>query len=63
MPLMHLEHDIGGEGGGGYVGEEMVHKKVSAWDSTKHTNFCPLKPMQWLQRAHTFPNTQKGGGL
>eukprot|EP00957_Ditylum_brightwellii_P102377 7804399-Ditylum_brightwellii.AAC.1 len=60
---MHLEHNIGGEGGGGDVGEAMVHKKVSAWDSTKGANFCPLKPMQWLQREHASPNTQKGGSL
>eukprot|EP00957_Ditylum_brightwellii_P084584 6431859-Ditylum_brightwellii.AAC.1 len=43
VSLMHWEHDIGGEGGGGEIGEAMVQ----------------TKPRQWLQRAEAYPFKQK----
>eukprot|EP00957_Ditylum_brightwellii_P082929 6305112-Ditylum_brightwellii.AAC.1 len=60
---MHQEHRIGGEGGGGDVGGAMVLQKGESWVATGDPNFCPLKQMQWLQRALASPNTQKGGDL
>eukprot|EP00957_Ditylum_brightwellii_P046833 3554497-Ditylum_brightwellii.AAC.2 len=41
----------------------MAHIKVCTWGHTGGTNFCPLKPMEWLQRAETFPYTQKEESL
>eukprot|EP00957_Ditylum_brightwellii_P018027 1358466-Ditylum_brightwellii.AAC.1 len=58
--MMHQEHHIGGEGGGGDMGGAMVWQKGESWVVTGDPNFCTLKPMQWLQRAQTSPNIQKG---
>eukprot|EP00957_Ditylum_brightwellii_P034630 2625905-Ditylum_brightwellii.AAC.1 len=61
--MMHQEHHISGEGGGGDVGGAMVWQKGEPWVATVDPNFCPLKPMKWLQRAQASLNTKKGGGL
>eukprot|EP00957_Ditylum_brightwellii_P030416 2303633-Ditylum_brightwellii.AAC.1 len=53
--LMLWEHDIGREGDRGYVGGMMVHQKGELWGFTGNSIFCPSKPMQWPQRADTFP--------
>eukprot|EP00957_Ditylum_brightwellii_P041093 3111332-Ditylum_brightwellii.AAC.1 len=60
--LVHWEHGVGGKGGEGDVGGTMVQQKGESWGFTGNPNFCPLKPMQWLQRAESFPYTQKGEG-
>eukprot|EP00957_Ditylum_brightwellii_P147350 11220118-Ditylum_brightwellii.AAC.1 len=54
---------MGGEGDGGDMGGVMARQKGKSWVATGEPNFYPLKPMQWLQRAQSSPNTQKGGGL
>eukprot|EP00957_Ditylum_brightwellii_P058069 4403743-Ditylum_brightwellii.AAC.1 len=38
----------------------MVQQKGESWGFTGNSNFCPSKPMQWVQRAEAFPYTQKG---
>eukprot|EP00957_Ditylum_brightwellii_P086978 6620156-Ditylum_brightwellii.AAC.1 len=58
--LMHWEHDVSEEGGGGDMGGKMVQQKGELWGFTGNSNVCPLKPMQWLQRAEAIPYTQKG---
>eukprot|EP00957_Ditylum_brightwellii_P022809 1720645-Ditylum_brightwellii.AAC.1 len=60
LPLIHQEHNIGGEGDEGDMEEAMVQKKVSTRAQSKGVYFCPLKPMQWLQGANAFPYTQEG---
>eukprot|EP00957_Ditylum_brightwellii_P067102 5093058-Ditylum_brightwellii.AAC.1 len=61
--MMHWEHYIGGEDGEGDMGRVMAWQKGEPWVTTGDPNFCPLQPMQLLQRAHASPNTQKGGGV
>eukprot|EP00957_Ditylum_brightwellii_P194421 14806654-Ditylum_brightwellii.AAC.1 len=61
--MMHQEHYIGGECGRGDVAGAMAGQQGESWVATGDPNFCPLKPMQWLQRAQASPNTQKGEGL
>eukprot|EP00957_Ditylum_brightwellii_P106355 8113569-Ditylum_brightwellii.AAC.1 len=41
----------------------MVQQKGESWGFTGDSYVCPLKPMQWLQRAQAFPYTQKGEGF
>eukprot|EP00957_Ditylum_brightwellii_P211129 15365789-Ditylum_brightwellii.AAC.2 len=45
---------------GGVVGGARVQQKGESWGLTGGTLVCPLKPIWWLQRADTFPFTQKG---
>eukprot|EP00957_Ditylum_brightwellii_P130744 9974758-Ditylum_brightwellii.AAC.1 len=47
MSLVHWEHDVSREGGGGGVRGTMVQHKGEMWGITGNSNFCPLKPMQW----------------
>eukprot|EP00957_Ditylum_brightwellii_P060082 4562561-Ditylum_brightwellii.AAC.1 len=61
--MMHWEHHIGGEGSGGGVGGAMVLQKGESWVAPGDPNFCPLKPIQWLQRAQASLSMQKMGGL
>eukprot|EP00957_Ditylum_brightwellii_P147605 11240912-Ditylum_brightwellii.AAC.1 len=60
---MHWEHDINEEGDGGDEGGTMVQEKGELWGFAGNLNVCPLKPIQWLQRADAFPYTQKWEGL
>eukprot|EP00957_Ditylum_brightwellii_P197532 15049187-Ditylum_brightwellii.AAC.1 len=55
---MYWEHHIGGEGGRIDMRGMMVKKIDESWGFTGNSNFCPSKPMQWLQRADAFPYTQ-----
>eukprot|EP00957_Ditylum_brightwellii_P065004 4930762-Ditylum_brightwellii.AAC.1 len=61
--MMHQEHAISGEGGMVGVGEVMVRQKSESWVATGDQHFCPLKPMQWLQRAQVPPLYTKEGRL
>eukprot|EP00957_Ditylum_brightwellii_P124691 9504296-Ditylum_brightwellii.AAC.1 len=45
------------------MGGVMVQQKGESWGLTGRTNFCPLKPMRWLQREGAFPYTQNEEGL
>eukprot|EP00957_Ditylum_brightwellii_P092375 7033411-Ditylum_brightwellii.AAC.1 len=45
------QHDVSGEGGGVDVGRLTVKQKGDSWGFTGNSKICPLKPMQWLQRA------------
>eukprot|EP00957_Ditylum_brightwellii_P076866 5842734-Ditylum_brightwellii.AAC.1 len=43
--------------GEGDMGGTMMQQKGESWGLTGSTNFCPLKPMWWLQRADAFSYT------